>query len=137
MEKELSSTREQEKGKSSRVSLLWRCTEGLCLELRSKWAATVGELREARFRGRKGLETIFFAYDELLLMSTQELPSWVEKWAQEEQHRVRRELLWFPRVDQYGVVLKGLEEEDEGGEEVANTSGGEGGSRGEKEKTRE
>ena len=56
----------------------------------------------------------------------------------EERERLWRELLEFPRVDQYGVELKDPEEEEEGEEEVARAGAEEAeGSRKGKERARD
>jgi hypothetical protein len=66
----------------------------------------------------------YFGYDTLLDKSVQwNLPSRVTRWVEQERERLRRELLEFPRVDQYGVLLGDPEEEEEEGageEKVAN-----------------
>jgi hypothetical protein len=84
------------------------------LGLRDRCAAIHSKLRDVRARGRRGLEVVFFAYEELLQRSIEGVSSEeVTEWVQMEQGRLRRELLEFPRVDQYGVLLGEPEEEEE------------------------
>jgi hypothetical protein len=60
----------------------------------------------------------YFGYDTLLDKSVQwNLPSRVTRWVEQERERLRRELLEFPRVDHYGVLLGDPEEEEQDEEE--------------------
>ena len=74
----------------------------------------VNELRRAHFRGRQALEMVFFGYYALLDKEDEwSLSLQVVRWLEGEWERVRRELREFPRVDQYGVELRGPGEEEE------------------------
>ena len=72
------------------------------------------ECNEFRAHSRCALEVVFFGYEGLLRklgkgMSLQG----VGRWVGQEQDRLRGELLEFPRVDQFGVLLQDPEEEEE------------------------
>jgi hypothetical protein len=78
------------------------------------------ERNEFHAHGRRALEVVFFGYEGLLRklgkgMSLQG----VGRWVGQEQDRLRGELLEFPRVDQFGVLLQDPEEEEEEEEKSA------------------
>ena len=70
----------------------------------------------------------YFGYEGLLEKLTHGATiSWVGRWALQEQNRLWVELLEFPQVDQFGVLLEDPEEEEEEkevGEGVEKVAGG-------------